>query len=98
VENHQEQEMVGALSDRSDRARGFAGCIPFGSIFSSAGWHCSILYWTACMEILSVSLAFLKIGIVAFGGGWSTVGLIKHEIVPRWMNAEAFNSLIAIAQ
>lgn len=50
------------------------------------------------MEILSVSLAFFKIGIVAFGGGWSVVGLIKHEIVPRWMNAEAFNSLIAIAQ
>ncbi len=50
------------------------------------------------MEILSVSLAFFKIGIVAFGGGWSVVGLIKSEIVPRWMTADGFNSLIAIAQ
>lgn len=50
------------------------------------------------MEILNVSLAFLKIGIVAFGGGWSVVGLIKSEIVPRWMTADGFNSLIAIAQ
>jgi len=50
------------------------------------------------MEILNVALTFFKVGIVAFGGGWSVIGLIKQEIVPRWMNAEAFNSLIAIAQ
>ncbi len=50
------------------------------------------------MEILSVSLTFFKVGIVAFGGGWSVVGLIKQEIVPHWMSADAFNSLIAIAQ
>jgi len=50
------------------------------------------------MEALNVSLAFLKIGIVAFGGGWSVVGLIKQEIVPRWMSADNFGSLIAIAQ
>ncbi|MEN6297729.1 MAG: chromate transporter [Rectinema sp.] len=50
------------------------------------------------MEILNVSLTFLKVGVVAFGGGWSVVGLIKQEIVPHWMSADAFNSLIAIAQ
>jgi chromate transporter len=50
------------------------------------------------METLSVALAFFKVGIVAFGGGWSVVGLIKQEIVPRWMSTDAFNSLIAIAQ
>ena len=50
------------------------------------------------MEILRVSLAFFKIGIVAFGGGWSVVGLIKQEIVQNWMSADAFSSLIAIAQ
>jgi chromate transporter len=50
------------------------------------------------MEILNLSLTFFKVGVVAFGGGWSVVGLIKQEIVPRWMSPDAFNSLIAIAQ
>ncbi len=50
------------------------------------------------MEILSVSLTFLKIGIISFGGGWSVVGMIKQEVVPRWMDEQAFKSLIAIAQ
>lgn len=50
------------------------------------------------MEILNVVFSFFKIGIIAFGGGWSVVGIIKHEIVPRWMDEHAFTSLIAIAQ
>jgi chromate transporter len=50
------------------------------------------------MEILALVWTFFKIGIVSFGGGWSIVGLIKTETVPRWMDDAAFNALIAIAQ
>ncbi|HOX33344.1 MAG TPA: chromate transporter [Spirochaetales bacterium] len=50
------------------------------------------------MEILSIAWAFFKVGIVSFGGGWSIVGLIKHEVVPRWLDDEGFRSLVAIAQ
>jgi chromate transporter len=50
------------------------------------------------METLSVVWAFFKIGIVSFGGGWSIVGLIKNEVVPRWMDEGSFAGLIAIAQ
>jgi chromate transporter len=50
------------------------------------------------MQILSLVWTFFKIGIVSFGGGWSIVGLIKNEVVPRWLDDAAFRSLIAIAQ
>ena len=50
------------------------------------------------MEILSVAWTFFKVGIVSFGGGWSIVGLIKNEVVPRWLDDAAFRSLVAIAQ
>jgi chromate transporter len=50
------------------------------------------------METLSIIWTFFKIGIVAFGGGWSTVGIIKNAVVPLWLDDERFRSLIAIAQ
>lgn len=50
------------------------------------------------MQTLEIILAFLKIGVVSFGGGWSTVGIIKNEVVPRWISDKDFSSLIAIAQ
>jgi chromate transporter len=50
------------------------------------------------MEALQIILTFLKIGLVSFGGGWSTVGILRHEVVPRWMDEDQFRSLIAIAQ
>jgi chromate transporter len=50
------------------------------------------------MQILSLVWTFFKVGIVSFGGGWSIVGLIKNEVVPRWLDGDAFRSLIAIAQ
>lgn len=46
-----------------------------------------ILVWT-----------FFKVGIIAFGGGWSTVGIIKNAVVPIWVNESDFRALIAIAQ
>jgi len=50
------------------------------------------------METLSVIWTFFKIGIIAFGGGWSTVGIIKNAVVPLWLDEEQFRSLIAVAQ
>ncbi|MCA1950745.1 MAG: chromate transporter [Treponema sp.] len=50
------------------------------------------------METLQVVWTFFKIGIIAFGGGWSTVGIIKNAVVPHWVDEESFRSLIAIAQ
>jgi chromate transporter len=50
------------------------------------------------MRALEVIFTFFKIGIVSFGGGWSIVGIIKNEVVPRWVTDQGFASLIAIAQ
>jgi chromate transporter len=50
------------------------------------------------MQTLKIVWIFLKVGIIAFGGGWSTVGIIKNEVVPDWIDEEGFRSLIAIAQ
>lgn len=50
------------------------------------------------METLNVIWTFFKIGIIAFGGGWSVVGIIKNAVVPLWVDEAQFRSLIAIAQ
>lgn len=50
------------------------------------------------MEALSLAWTFFKVGIIAFGGGWSVVGVIKTAVVPRWMDDPGFRSLIAVAQ
>lgn len=50
------------------------------------------------MHILSLVWSFFKVGVVSFGGGWSIVGLIKNEVVPRWLDDAGFRSLVAIAQ
>ena len=50
------------------------------------------------MQILEIIWTFFKIGIISFGGGWSTVGIIRNEVVPRWIDEAQFSSLIAIAQ
>jgi chromate transporter len=50
------------------------------------------------METLNVVWTFFKIGIISFGGGWSTVGIIKNAVVPQWIDEAHFRSLIAIAQ
>lgn len=50
------------------------------------------------MDALSLSWTFFKIGIIAFGGGWSVVGVIKTAVVPRWLDEAGFRSLIAVAQ
>lgn len=50
------------------------------------------------MQTLEIIWTFFKIGIISFGGGWSTVGIIKNEVVPHWISESDFRSLIAIAQ
>ncbi len=50
------------------------------------------------MEALNVVWTFFKIGIIAFGGGWSVVGVIKNAVVPMWIDEAQFRALIAIAQ
>ena len=51
------------------------------------------------MEILSLAWTFFKIGIISFGGGWTIVGIIQHEVVSRgWMSAQTFANVVAIAQ
>lgn len=50
------------------------------------------------MEALNVIWTFFKIGIIAFGGGWSVVGVIKNAVVPMWVDEAQFRALIAIAQ
>jgi chromate transporter len=50
------------------------------------------------MEFLSLLWSFFKIGVVSFGGGWTVVGLIKAETVPRWIDEPGFAALVAIAQ
>jgi chromate transporter len=50
------------------------------------------------MELLELVWTFFKVGVVSFGGGWTVVGLIKMETVPRWIDEAGFASLVAIAQ
>jgi chromate transporter len=50
------------------------------------------------MQTFEIIWTFFKIGIISFGGGWSTVGIIRNEVVPRWIDEAQFSSLIAIAQ
>ena len=51
------------------------------------------------MEILSLAWTFFKIGVISFGGGWTIVGIIQHEVVTRgWLSPQTFADVVAIAQ
>jgi len=51
------------------------------------------------LEILSLAWVFFKIGVISFGGGWTIVGIIQHEVVAGgWMSAQTFADVVAIAQ
>jgi chromate transporter len=51
------------------------------------------------MEILSLAWTFFKIGVISFGGGWTIVGIIQHDVVSQgWMSAKTFADVVAIAQ
>jgi chromate transporter len=51
------------------------------------------------LEILSLAWVFFKIGVISFGGGWTIVGIIQHEVITRgWLPARTFADVVAIAQ
>lgn len=51
------------------------------------------------MELIALCLAFLRVGVVSFGGGWTVVGIIKDEVVGAgWLTDAQFADVVAIAQ
>ncbi len=51
------------------------------------------------MEILELFLSFFKIGFLSFGGGWTVVGLISHEVVSHgWMTPSGFSKVVSVSQ
>ena len=52
------------------------------------------------MIFLRIFLAFLKIGIFTFGGGYSMVALIQNEVVEKnaWLTTQEFTDILAISQ
>lgn len=52
------------------------------------------------MIFLQLFLAFLKIGIFTFGGGYAMVALIQDEVVLRhaWLSPQEYTDLLAISQ
>jgi chromate transporter len=51
-------------------------------------------------QLYSLALAFLQVGIGAFGGGLSTLPLIYYQLVTHhgWLSAEQFNQVLALSQ
>jgi len=51
------------------------------------------------MTILDLAWVFFRIGIAAYGGGWTIVGIIKTEIMGRgWITETGFADLVAVSQ
>ncbi len=51
------------------------------------------------MELLNLCWAFFKIGMISFGGGWTTVGIIKDEALRSgWLTEIQFAQIVSIAQ
>ncbi len=50
--------------------------------------------------LVQLFLTFCKIGAFTFGGGWAMISIIQREIVDkhRWLEAEEFLDLLAVAQ
>ena len=49
---------------------------------------------------LSLFMAFFKIGLFGFGGGYAIVSLIEHETVEKyhWLTTSQFTDIMAISQ
>ncbi len=51
------------------------------------------------MEILELFFSFFKIGFLAFGGGWSIVGVIGHDVVKNgWLTSKDFSQIVSVSQ
>lgn len=50
--------------------------------------------------LLELSSAFLQVGVIAFGGGLSTLPLIHYQIVTRtgWLTEDQFAQVLALSQ
>lgn len=50
--------------------------------------------------LIDLYLTFLKIGMMAFGGGYAVIPLIDEFVVEgnKWMNSKEFLDLISISQ
>lgn len=47
-------------------------------------------------NLLPLFVAFLKIGIVGFGGGNNLIPLVESQVVPRWISTTEFSELTGI--
>jgi chromate transporter len=52
------------------------------------------------MDLLKLAWGFAQVGIGAFGGGISTLPLIRHILVDNygWLTLDGFNQVLALAQ
>ncbi len=51
------------------------------------------------METLELFLVFFKIGFLSFGGGWTVVGLINHEVISHgWLSPSDFPKIVSVSQ
>ncbi|MCD6159148.1 MAG: chromate transporter [Kosmotoga sp.] len=50
--------------------------------------------------MIEIFLTFLKIGLIAFGGGYGAIGLIQDEVVQihHWFTQQEFLDFLSIAQ
>lgn len=47
-------------------------------------------------DLLALGTAFLKIGLVGFGGGNNLIPLVESQVVPRWLSADEFMELVGV--
>jgi chromate transporter len=51
------------------------------------------------MALLDLFFSFVKVGFLAFGGGWSVIGIIDHMVISKgWLTPEQFKEVISLAQ
>lgn len=47
-------------------------------------------------DTLALFAAFLKVGVLGFGGGNNLIPLVESQVVPRWVSAEEFTELVGV--
>ncbi len=51
------------------------------------------------MKLGQMAVVFFFVGMMSFGGGWTTVGLLQTQLVGNgWISALGFGNIVAIAQ
>lgn len=51
------------------------------------------------MGIVALFWMFFKIGFLAFGGGWSIVGVIANNVIGNgWLSPEEFTQVVSVSQ